>query len=458
MRQLIFLGPTIEQAEARAILPEAIYLPPVRQSELISAIQRYEPTAIGIIDGYFLQDLAVWHKEILYALKQGIAVFGSSSMGALRAAEMKQFGMRGIGRVYEWFASGTLTDDDEVALAHAPEEMGYAKLSEPMVNIRATLRAAQLHGLIAGSEHDVAVAAAKALYFPERNAARMEIAWREAGMGEMAASGLASFFRSNYVDVKREDAVLLLRAMAEEVAGVSAQPAEAVGAVQSIAFDTLRYRDRKTQAATADFPEGIEQAKVYRFAAIHCKEFENDRFHGLNRMATVLLADQLGLTATEEEGVEQARRFRARAGMREEESFREWLRRNDWEEAEFLALMREIATCGKVHRWWLAVAGNAGLRVKLVLDEMRLAGSYEGAARLAAQLEQDTSETRMPDPEGWTAREAGALLSGHARGTGFRLDVPVEQWAREVGYFSVADLLGDVHRSVERRQRIAEPG
>ncbi len=104
-----FLGPSLELETARGILGDAIYLPPLRQADLVSAIDRYRPSAVGIIDGYFLQDLSVWHKEILLALQRGIAVYGASSMGALRAAEMAPYGMRGIGRIYQAFSDGSLT-------------------------------------------------------------------------------------------------------------------------------------------------------------------------------------------------------------------------------------------------------------------------------------------------------------------------------------------------------------
>ena len=38
------------------------------------------------------------------------------------------------------FATAVLEDDDEVAVLHGPEELGYPPLTEAMVNIRATLR------------------------------------------------------------------------------------------------------------------------------------------------------------------------------------------------------------------------------------------------------------------------------------------------------------------------------
>ena len=48
----------------------------------------------------------MWHKEILFALSEGIDVYGAASMGALRAAELDAFGMRGIGDVYSAYAEG----------------------------------------------------------------------------------------------------------------------------------------------------------------------------------------------------------------------------------------------------------------------------------------------------------------------------------------------------------------
>ena len=52
-------------------------------------------------------------------MSQGIHVFGSASMGALRA-ELCPFGMVGVGRIFEAYRDGELEDDDEVAVIHGP--------------------------------------------------------------------------------------------------------------------------------------------------------------------------------------------------------------------------------------------------------------------------------------------------------------------------------------------------
>src|SRR5215471_17937656 len=143
---VVFLGPTLPRDEARALL-DATYRPPVQQGD-VAALVPQQPDAVVIVDGFFSWVPSVWHKEILWALEQGITVLGASSMGALRAAELHEFGMVGFGDVYADFAEGRLHDDDEVAVVHASEEHGFRPLSDAMVNIRATMRAAVDAGVI----------------------------------------------------------------------------------------------------------------------------------------------------------------------------------------------------------------------------------------------------------------------------------------------------------------------
>lgn len=91
----VFLGPTLAVADAKAEL-DAVYLPPVSAGDICRLGPR-SPRVIGIVDGYFEHVPAVWHKEIMWIMERGVHVFGSASMGALRAAELETFGMRGAG-------------------------------------------------------------------------------------------------------------------------------------------------------------------------------------------------------------------------------------------------------------------------------------------------------------------------------------------------------------------------
>src|SRR5262249_29488993 len=153
-------------------LLDAVCLPPVAQGDVYRAAAS-RARAIGIIDGYFDGMPAVWHKEILWAMNQGIHVFGSASMGALRAAELHAFGMRGVGNIFAAYEAGELEDDDEVAVVHGPAAIGYPSLSEPLVNIRATLGAAERGGIISSITRARLVDSAKATFYQDRSWERL---------------------------------------------------------------------------------------------------------------------------------------------------------------------------------------------------------------------------------------------------------------------------------------------
>src|SRR5512137_797251 len=161
---IVFLGPSLEKTAAEKIL-SAHYLPPAKRGDLLAAVQD-GATIIGLIDGVFHQESAVAHREILAAVKKGVRVVGASSMGALRAAEMDTLGMTGIGEVYRMYKSGELISDDEVALVFDPES--GLSLSEPLVNIRFTLRQAEAEGILSGKEHEALLNAARSVFYPQR--------------------------------------------------------------------------------------------------------------------------------------------------------------------------------------------------------------------------------------------------------------------------------------------------
>ncbi len=100
---IVFLGPSLPRAEAKRLAPSATFWPPARQGDVFRALDR-RPRAIALIDGVFEGAPSVWHHELRAALAAGVTVFGASSMGALRAAELRDEGMIGVGQVYEQYA------------------------------------------------------------------------------------------------------------------------------------------------------------------------------------------------------------------------------------------------------------------------------------------------------------------------------------------------------------------
>ncbi len=216
MKVVIFVGPTLALTEVSGLI-DAICLPPVAQGDVYRASLR-RPSAIGIIDGYFEHVPAVWHKEILWAMSQGIHVFGSASMGALRAAELDSFGMVGVGSIFEAYRDGVLEDDDEVAVAHGLPEDGYRVGSDAMVNIRATLVRAQAEGVLDESTASLLRQVAKGLFYPERSYAHILdlAAAREASRSRLDA--FRRWLPHGTVNQKREDALLMIETMRDFLA------------------------------------------------------------------------------------------------------------------------------------------------------------------------------------------------------------------------------------------------
>lgn len=207
-RIIVFLGPSLEREAAEKILP-AEYRPPAKRGDLLRAAEE-GATIIGLIDGVFHQESAVAHREILAAVKKGVRVVGASSMGALRAAEMDTLGMTGVGEVYRMYKSGELISDDEVALVFDPES--GLSLSEPLVNIRFTLKQAEAEGIISEKDHAALLTAARSIFYPQRTYAKIVSAAGESLVGETRDRFLA-WVPDHAVDRKRLDAIEALEYM-----------------------------------------------------------------------------------------------------------------------------------------------------------------------------------------------------------------------------------------------------
>ena len=216
MRAVIFAGPSLPLA-FRPPDPALEWRPPVKQGEVYEA-SRSGPAIIGIIDGYFEVTPTVWHKEILWAMAQGIHVYGSASIGALRAAELYPFGMNGVGRIFAAYRDGSLTDDDEVAVLHGPEELGYPVLTEAMVNIRATLDKAVAEGALDAGLAARLTEIGKDLFYKERSwDAILQFGTRRRLL-RTPLDALAVWLRRGRVNQKRIDALEMIAAIRSHLA------------------------------------------------------------------------------------------------------------------------------------------------------------------------------------------------------------------------------------------------
>lgn len=443
---LVYLGPTMPVVDARAILPDAIYLPPAAQSDILTAVDTRNPAAICIIDGVFTQDLSIWHKEILYALERGVAVYGASSMGALRVAETAAFGAVGIGQIYEAYASGELTDDDEVAVMHATDDFGHRSLSDALVNIRATLAAALDAGVMDQEQHDALAAMAKATFFPERSYARLLADARGAGMDDGMLSELRAFIASSAVDRKRLDAIALLEHVRDQ--GVTAPPPVAV--TWSHPFRTQYERDRRVSRNGTEVP----RSDIAAYAALHLADFSAVSEHALHAALVDVLGEVLHVEADDAAVASELQRFRTDRRLRSDDELAQWQADNDLTDREFDELIRRQAVRRELRSWLISRKYLERTTAEL-LDELRLRGMYPSTADAAA-YQQQVLLAAHPDFE-FTGDDSPLLelVREQAQETNWRPTVALDQWAFESGFKDVADVRYELVRARLARRATA---
>ncbi len=337
---IVFTGPTLSASDARAYL-DAEYRPPVAQGDLYRAA-RERPWGIAIIDGYFEHVPAVWHKEILWALKQGIHVYGAASMGALRAAELQRYGMVGVGRVFCDLVDGRLEDDDEVAVAEAPSPRGAVHASVAMVDVRATLAAAREAAVIEDAAYRALLALAKATFYAERSYLRLLADAEQSGVEPQQIAAFRAFLPHGQIAQKRADAVELLERVARERGGPAFTPR--FHFERTDMWQKLESALRSPTAGGADANDSaiLEQARqdpafsaeLETRALIRALVSEIVRFEGAPEPAAAVEAAAL--------------QFRADRGLFESEALASWLRDRSMTPEAFLEAMGDDARLARL--------------------------------------------------------------------------------------------------------------
>ncbi|MFF2321618.1 TfuA-like protein [Agrobacterium sp. NPDC058088] len=205
MKPVVFAGPSIHGI-ADEHLSGLDCRAPAARGDILDTVRQGART-IGLIDGLYGDCAAVWHKEILFALSNGIAVFGGASMGALRAAECEAFGMIGIGDIFEAYRDGHRVSDADVAVSHAPGELGYRPLTIALVDAEATLAACG--DAITPEEYDKLASAARTLHFTRRT-------WRAVATNAGLSTATAHLLAAHAISAKRNDATRLLSVLKNE--------------------------------------------------------------------------------------------------------------------------------------------------------------------------------------------------------------------------------------------------
>jgi hypothetical protein len=385
---VVFSGPTLGHRAVREILDDPICKPPAAMGDVYRCLDD-SPDCIAIIDGYFEGVPSVWHKEILYAMSKGVHVLGASSMGALRAAELADFGMQGVGKIFLQFHCGDLEDDDEVAVLHGPEELEFLAATEAMVNIRETLIAAAAGGVLSTADSGKLTSIAKSCFYHDRQWEHI-LSLAEPDIKQETLDQFRSWLADGAVDQKRLDALSLL----QEIRQLQASKPPPFKAEYQFEWSEMWQNaithlipERKLIAGIDELVLGELRLNIDEYSAAVVQA-------GLHYLAQGE-ATPAGNRVDDSELKRVFNNFKAQNGLLDRVRLDSWLLENDLGEVDFEQLMESLARREKL------IDGIRSQLDRAILDWLKLSGRY-ASLRARAECKQTIvkhSELRLVDDE-----------------------------------------------------------
>jgi TfuA protein len=201
---VVFAGISLSRTKIRKVIAADVR-DPVMQGDLDKLSDR---RVVAIIDGELTPGSILPLDEVRRSLDRGMTIVGAASLGALRAYEMREEGMKGYGWVYEAYCANRISGTDEIAVAYQP--YWNQPLTVPLVNVRFCLDRLVRQTKISVTEAANVMGALKAIEIEDRdwqNVLRrlVEMFGRTRVQAALASGGARGS------DVKRLDAYRLIR-------------------------------------------------------------------------------------------------------------------------------------------------------------------------------------------------------------------------------------------------------
>ncbi|HEY8798026.1 MAG TPA: TfuA-like protein [Candidatus Dormibacteraeota bacterium] len=396
MRVVIFTGPTLTADEGRTVL-DADYLPPAGQGDVYRAALR-NPQVIGIIDGYFERVPSVWHKEILWSMSRGIHVFGSASMGALRAAELAAFGMEGVGSIFEAYRDGVLEDDDEVAVVHGSDEFEFRAGSDALVDIRSTIARAVEAGVLSATTGVAIECVAKDMFYPQRNYHAIARHAVETGLPPVEVSALLEWLPGHRFSQKRADALAMLETIRQRVES-GFEPKQVKYSFESSSMWEQAWRLAGEQyaspaggTATIDLDMVLDELRLEGERYLHAEEA------AILRCLSIKQSYVQGLPEAATRVSRTAPGFWGRLGIADADARDEWMRVNNLDAHQLTALLEDEARV----QWIRTLAGFEA--AAYLFDHLRVTGDFPRLMGRAATKRSLLESSGLSDP---TLADAG---------------------------------------------------
>ena len=260
----VYGGLSVFQEDVEAIFPNASFSKPIKRGGTFRDVQDgYH--VIVIIDGRFQQSMAVSPSELMDTLRCGVRVYGSSSMGALRAVELEPYGMIGYGEIFEHIKRTPYFRDDYLGQVFTEE--GHNSLSEPYVNFMFSINKMRDAKEISPADHDVLDELYKQLHFGERDLYSLieQIKQKHSEDQERLIGKAKQVF--SYHNQKREDGLGLLKkvhADLKHIKKTNQELRERIGRIP--AYEGLYPTKKEYEQQLAEFKETQKKTRASYFS------------------------------------------------------------------------------------------------------------------------------------------------------------------------------------------------
>ncbi|MDP6523542.1 MAG: YcaO-like family protein [Kiritimatiellia bacterium] len=223
---VVFAGGSISPGD---VPPDAdvVWAGPAEQGDMLAAVLEGFSTIL-VIDGYFYSRFPCTTFEVMLALEHGLNVFGSSSIGALRAVELSSYGMEGAGTVFGYLNGREVKPYHVVAQAYDDNDR---PVTTPLVQITCFLENAVAAAVISAEDGRRCQAAVDAMHFTELSIGNVfRTMEKTEGVSDGAVNSLRDCLEKNQAafDIKKRDALLLLSGFRERMRSRPARYAAAL--------------------------------------------------------------------------------------------------------------------------------------------------------------------------------------------------------------------------------------
>ncbi len=212
----IYSGLTLDESDVAKHFPEAVMAPPIQRGDIWNDIKD-RVQVIAIIDGKFHQNLPVSINEIMDGLRCGIVIYGSSSMGALRAAELQTQGMVGHGKIFEFIRDNPYFRDDYLGQVFEEKRERLQKKSRPYIDFYFNVEAMVSSSQISRRTGDALNTLYRNFPYPDRNWENLKQEIKKDHQGNPGMLRAAEKAAHHMGSQKRKDALDLLNVIKRDL-------------------------------------------------------------------------------------------------------------------------------------------------------------------------------------------------------------------------------------------------